>query len=137
MTRKEAFAEIDRLQNEYIDELISYINAPEYLSMKNINFTSATGTGKTKMMSKLINRLPEYYFIITTLSKGQLHIQIRDNIERDCHQNNFTVYGSADYRINSKLDAEDIINRIPKNTNCIWLRDEGHIRTSRFEEWKT
>lgn len=134
MTRKEAFAEIDRLQNEYIDELISYINAPEYLSMKNINFTSATGTGKTKMMSKLINRLPEYYFIITTLSKGQLHIQIRDNIERDCHQNNFTVYGSADYRINSKLDAEDIINRIPKNTNCIWLRDEGHIRTSRFDE---
>ena len=133
MTRSEAFAEINQIQDSYINELIALIDNPNYVAMKTIDFTSPTGTGKTKMMSKLINKFPDYYFIITTLSKGQLHLQIRENLKQDCNQNNFYVYGSADYKINSKLDAEDIIGRIPANTKCIWLRDEGHIKTNRFD----
>ena len=133
MTKKEAFDEINRIQDEYVEELIGFMRNPDYEFMKAINFTSPTGTGKTKMMSKLINRLPDCYFIITTLSKGQLHFQVRENLERDCNQSNFTVYGSADYKINSRIDAEDIISKIPENTKCIWLRDEGHIRTNRYD----
>lgn len=134
MNKKEAFDEINRTQDEYIEELISLITNPDYEVMKAINFTSPTGTGKTKMMAKLINRFPDCYFIITTLSRGQLHLQVRDDLSKDCAQNNFYVYGSADYKINSKLDANDIIGRIPPNTRCIWLRDEGHIKTNRFDE---
>lgn len=80
MTKEEAFFEINQTQDEYIGELISLIDNKDYEVMKTINFTSATGTGKTKMMSKLINHFPEYYFIVTTLSRGQLHLQVRDNI---------------------------------------------------------
>ena len=134
MNKQEAFIEINKLQDEYVNELIGLINSSEYSSMKAINFTSPTGTGKTKMMSKLIDRLPEYYFIITTLSKGQLNRQVRDSLIQDCDNDNFIVYGSADYRINSRLEADDILSRIPKGKECIWLRDEGHIRTNRFEE---
>lgn len=134
MTKEEAFEEINKTQDFYVDELIKLISSPDYSSNKSLNFTSATGTGKTKMMSKLINRLPEYYFIITTLSKGQLHLQIRNSLLKDCNQTNFVVYGSADYRINSVLEAEDIIGAIPTNTKCIWLRDEGHIKTNRYDE---
>lgn len=133
MTHQEAFDEINRIQDEYIDQLISLMNNKDYEMMQKLNFTSPTGTGKTNMMAKLINRFPDYYFIITTLSKGQLHLQIRDNLKKLVHQNNFYVYGSADYKINSKLDAEDIISKIPTNTKCIWLRDEGHIRTNRWD----
>ena len=134
MTRQEAFDEINQIQDEYVAELIGLINNPDYKAVKTINFTSPTGTGKTKMMSKLINRLPDYYFVITTLSRGQLHLQVRNSLMIDCNQENFTVYGSADYRINSRLEAEDIIGRIPNGTKCIWLRDEGHIRTNRYDE---
>lgn len=134
MNKQEAFEEINRTQDEYIDELIALINNPDYEVMKSVNFTSPTGTGKTKMMSKLINRFPDYYFIITTLSRGQLNQQVRADLVEDCEQDNFYVYGSADYRINSKLEANDIIGRIPPNTRCIWLRDEGHIKTNRFDE---
>lgn len=134
MTKEEAFIEINKTQDEYIDELISLINSPEYEMMKTIDFTSPTGTGKTKMMSKLINRFPSFYFIVTTLSKGQLHLQVKDNLLKDCNQENFYVYGSADYKINSKLQAENIIGNIPQNTKCIWLRDEGHIKTNRYDE---
>ncbi len=134
MNKKDAFKEINMLQDEYIDELIRIINSPDYKNLKAINFTSATGTGKTKMMSKLINKFSDYFFIITTLSKGQLHLQVRNNLIKDCYKNNFIVYGSADYKINSKLDAESIINKIPLMTKCIWLRDEGHIKTNRFDE---
>lgn len=133
MTKSEAFKEINETQDEYIEQLIQLMNNPNYETMKQLNFTSPTGTGKTNMMSKLINKFPNYYFIITTLSKGQLHKQIRSNLEKLCNNDNFYVYGSADYKINSKLDAEDIIGKIPKNTKCIWLRDEGHIRTNRFD----
>ncbi len=134
MTREEAFTEINEIQDFYINELINRLNTPDYSMMKTINFTSPTGTGKTKMMSKLINKLPEYYFVITTLSKGQLHLQIKENLKKDCEHQNYTVYGSADYKINSRLDAEEIIGKIPQNTKCIWLRDEGHIRTNRYDE---
>lgn len=134
LTKKEAFEEINKIQDDYISKLTELVNDPKYEIMKTINFTSATGTGKTKMMSKLINRFPDCFFIVTTLSKGQLHIQVRNNLDIDCNQDNFIVYGSADYRINSKLDAETIIGKIPANTKCIWLRDEGHIRTNRFDE---
>lgn len=134
MTRQEAFDVINNTQDAYIDELVSIIHSPEYEYMRTINFSSPTGTGKTKMMGKLINKFPNFYFIITTLSKAQLHIQIHNSLIKDCLYGNFHVYGSADYKINSKLQAEDIIRDIPGNAKCIWLRDEGHIRTNRFEE---
>lgn len=133
-TKDVAFAEINGLQDFYIDELISMIGDPKYKIMKSINFTSATGTGKTRMMCKLIDKLPDYYFIITTLSKGQLHKQVRHELEKNCKYDNFYVYGSADYKTNSKIQANDIISKIPKGVPCIWLRDEGHIKTNRFEE---
>lgn len=134
MNRQEAFDEINKTQDEYIEELISIICNPEYEVMKSINFTSPTGTGKTRMMSKLINSFPAYYFIITTLSRGQLHLQVRNELIKTCNQENFYVYGSADYKINSILEAYDILSRIPSDTRCIWLRDEGHIKTNRFDE---
>lgn len=133
MTRQEAFDEINKTQDDYIDQLIDYVNDPANRSRKSIDFTSPTGTGKTKMMAKLINRFPDKYFIITTLSRGQLHKQISDSLKKDCPYNNFTVYGNMDYKINSNLQAEDILNLIPDNTQCIWLRDEGHIKTNKFE----
>lgn len=134
MNKSEAFKEINNLQDEYVDELIRLINSSDYDSMKAISFTSATGTGKTKMMSKLIDKLPSYYYIVTTLSKGQLHLQIKESLKNDCTNKKFDVYGCAEYRIDSKLQAEDIIRKIPPFTKCIWLRDEGHIKTNRFEE---
>ena len=133
MTRQDAFDEINKIQDEYIDQLITLMNNKDYEMMQKLNFTSPTGTGKTNMMAKLINRFPDYYFIITTLSKGQLHLQIRENLKKLVKQDNFYVYGSADYKIGSKLDANTIISQIPPNTKCIWLRDEGHIRTNRWD----
>lgn len=134
MTKQEAFEEINNIQSGYVNDLVGLINCPDYSVIKTINFTSPTGTGKTKMMSKLINSLPDCFFVVTTLSRGQLHLQVRHSLVEDCNQENFIVYGSADYRINSKLEAEDIIGLIPNNTKCIWIRDEGHIKTNRYEE---
>ena len=134
MNRVDAFSEINRLQDEYVNELVDLLGKPDYAMMKTVNFTSPTGTGKTRMMGKLINRFPNCFFIVTTLSKGQLHLQIRDELRKVCNSTNFYVYGSADYRINSRLDAEDIIGRIPDGMKCIWLRDEGHIATNRWDE---
>lgn len=134
MTKVKAFEEINSTQDYYVNELLQTIYSTETDMMKTINFNSPTGTGKTKMMSKLMNLLSDCYFIITTLSKGQLNRQIEENLRKDCNQNNYTVYGSSDYRINSKLQAEDILSRIPLNTKCIWLRDEGHIKTNRYED---
>lgn len=128
------FQKINKIQDEYIDDLSNIIEDPLWVKMKRVDFKSPTGTGKTKMMSKLINKFPGYYFVITTLSKGGLQKQTRNDLNNDCKQDNWFVYGTADYRINSKLEAEDIINKIPKGMKCIWIRDEGHIRTNRFDE---
>lgn len=134
ITKELAFEEINKTQDYYVDELIERLNSEHNDCMKMINFTSPTGTGKTKMMSKLINKLHDCYFVVTTLSKGQLNRQIEKALNTDCKYANFTVYGTAQYKINSKLQADDIISQIPSGKKCIWLRDEGHIRTNKFDE---
>ena len=134
MTKQEAFKEINETQDYYVNELLNKINntAEEY--MKVINFQSPTGTGKTKMMAKLINLMPDVFFIVTTLSKGQLDRQIETNLKADCKYDNFAVYGCQKYTVNSKLQANDILSLIPTNKQFIWLRDEGHINTNRWED---
>ena len=134
MTREDAFNEINATQDFYINELVKLINDIDYTMLKMLNFTSDTGTGKTKMMAKLINKFPDYFFIVTSLNKSGLHKQIRNNLKKDCKQKNWIVYGTADYRKNSKLQANDILDLIPKDKKCIWLRDEAHIKTNRFDE---
>ena len=134
MTREEAFKEINETQDFYINELVTKINSKADDIFKVLNFQSATGTGKTKMIAKLINKFPNIFFIITTLSKGQLDRQIATNLASDCQYNNFKVYGTQKYTINSKLQAEDILSLIPEGVDFIWLRDEGHINTNRWED---
>lgn len=133
-TKEEAFKEINDTQELYVDELIANLRNPKNDCLKTINFTSPTGTGKTNMMALLCNKMPECFFVVTTLSKGQLNHQIESNLQRLAKQGNFMVYGLCDYKSNSKLTAADIIRRLPEGKNIIWLRDEGHINTNKWQE---
>lgn len=134
MNKKQAIQEINETQEYYVNELIKKLLNTSNDYLKTINFTSPTGTGKTNMMSLLCNKMSDYYFIITTLSKGQLNIQIAKNMKNLVKQNNFIVYGLCDYTSNTKRTAEDIINLLPSNKKIIWLRDEGHINTNKWQE---
>lgn len=137
MTNKEKeLLSIDETQDYYVEKLIEIINGNDtrFHELKEIDFTSPTGTGKTVMVSKLINRLPEYFFVVTTLSRGQLRVQIDNKIKSLVKQNNFIVYGLNEYTKNTHLQEKDIINSLPKYKKIIWIRDEGHIATNRWQE---
>ena len=134
MTRKEAFDEINRTQEYYVDELIKRILDPANKLLKEDNFTSDTGTGKTVMIKKLAQKLPDYYFVLTTLSKGQLNVQTSSNLS---DVENIIVYGLNQFTENTRLKAKDILNQISKSAcgrKIIWLRDEGHIHTNKWNE---
>ena len=133
-TKEEAFKEINDTQEFYVDELIANLRNPKNDCFKTIDFTSPTGTGKTNMMALLCNKMPECFFVVTTLSKGQLNHQIETNLSRLVEQRNFMVYGLCDYKSNSRLTASDIIRRLPEGKDVIWLRDEGHINTNKWQE---
>ena len=125
---------INQTQDDYIKELKEKIlsdNIDDEV-FKEINFTSPTGTGKTNMMAKLINIMPDYFFVITTLSKGQLYKQIEESIKNNVKGDNYIVYGSQSYKKNSILQDDDILSRLPSDKKVIWLRDEGHINTSNW-----
>lgn len=133
MNKKEMLI-INETQNEYENLLISRI-LDDSLVIKTINFSSPTGTGKTKMMADIISKMSDdFYFVITTLSKGQLSHQIDFEIKRFVKKNNYIVYGLNDYTKNTILQEEDIISRIPTCKKIIWFRDEGHINTNRWME---
>lgn len=134
MTREEAFKEINDTQEYYVDELIKRILDPANKLLKEDNFTSDTGTGKTVMIKKLAQKLPDYYFVLTTLSKGQLNVQTSANLS---NAENITVYGINQFTENTKLKAKDILNQISKSAcgrKIIWLRDEGHIHTNKWDQ---
>lgn len=132
MTREEAFRDINETQDYYVNELKATIEEDVNEVYKEIYFTSPTGTGKTNMISKLINSMPNYYFIITTLSKGGLDNQTRAKLQELNTNNNYVVYGSASYKSNTRLQGKDILNNIPDDYPFIWIRDEAHIRTQKF-----
>lgn len=133
-TKEKEIALINKIQDDYVEQLKDKIlsEATDDKVLKEISFTSPTGTGKTNMMAKLINAIPDAYFIVTTLSKGQLYKQIRDNIAKDVAGSNYVVYGSQSYTSASILKAEDILSGIPSDKKVYWLRDEGHIRTNNW-----
>ncbi|MCQ2976004.1 MAG: DEAD/DEAH box helicase family protein [Bacteroidales bacterium] len=136
MNKNEALKEINITQDFYVDKLISYVEGAEfkYSELKEINFSSPTGTGKTVMMAKLINKLESYFFIITSLSRGQLRYQIEEKLKELCPNKNFLVFGLNEFTKTTKMQALDYLNLIPKNKKIIWIRDEGHIATNRWQE---
>ena len=132
MTREEAFKNINETQEYYVNELIERILDPNKKLLKEDNFTSDTGTGKTKMMELLAVKLPQYFFVVTTLSKGQLSTQISNNL---ASVENIKVYGLNQFTENTKLKEKDILDEISTLANdrkLIWLRDEGHIHTNKW-----
>lgn len=136
-TKEQEIALINQTQDEYVNELIQKLKEPtkDDKAMKCINFTSPTGTGKTKMMAKLINSLPNYYFLVTTLSRGGLHYQVAASLRKDCKHNNWTAYGVSSYTKTSLLQDEDILRHIeclPVKTKIVWIRDEGHINSNNW-----
>ena len=133
--RKKELELINKTQYEYETLLIEKLLKP-IQELKSINFTSPTGTGKTKMMADIVNRMDEtiYFFIITTLSRGQLKYQIDEGIHKNSVKNNYAVFGLNDFTKASTLKEEDILNLLPKNKKIIWFRDEGHINTNRWAE---
>lgn len=134
MNKQEAMKEINETQEYYVNELIKALNDKSRECFKEINFTSDTGTGKTRMIAKLCNKMPDVYFIVTTLSKGQLNHQIAEELKKFVVHNNVKVYGLQDYRINSKLTLDEILGNLPVDKKIVWLRDEGHINTNRWQE---
>lgn len=67
-TKQEEIALINQKQDEYINELINFIET--HREEEVISFTSPTGTGKTRMMDKLINSAfgQRHFFIIAHLA---------------------------------------------------------------------
>ena len=134
LTKEQEIALINEKQNYYVDKLIDILYSEESKLIKTINFSSSTGTGKTKMMASLFNKLHDRYFVVTTLSRGQLHKQVTQDIKAFARDDNFFVYGLHDYKSNSKLTADEIIARLPIDKDIVWIRDEGHINTNKWQE---
>ena len=136
MTKKEALLDINETQDYYVSKLSDIITGIDdrFEDLKEIDFTSPTGTGKTIMVAKLINTLPNYFFVITSLSRGQLRYQVEKKISELCKNDNYVVYGLNEFTKNTILQEDDIINILPDDKKIIWIRDEGHIATNRWQE---
>ena len=135
-TKEDEIALVNSLQDKYVNQLIQLMSSTksEDDAMKQVNLTSPTGTGKTKMMAKLINKYPEAFFMVTTLSKGQLHKQVETRLFKDCLYDNYVVFGAMSLKINSILTEQNIIDLLPTDKDIYWIRDEGHINTNKWSK---
>ena len=135
MNREQALKEINDTQDFYVHKLIDIVKGVDrkFEHLKEIDFTSPTGTGKTIMVAKIIESLPDYFFIVTSLSKGQLKVQVKNKIDSLLSQNNYVVFGLNDLTRHSKLKEAELL-KLLGGKKVIWIRDEGHIATNRWFE---
>lgn len=132
MTHEECLNQINDRQDYYVNEMYKKLCDKNQDMYREITLESPTGTGKTHMIAKLINKLPDYYFIITSPSRSSLDEQTRDKLNKLCLYGNFIVYGDRQLTKVSKLTTADIINNLPSNKSLIWVRDESHLATKSF-----
>lgn len=131
-SKEEELKYINALQDKYVDELIACIERKENNILKETNLTSPTGTGKTQMIAKLINKRLDWFFLITTLSHGQLHKQVEEVVKSLCPGNNYKIFGVSSFTKASILTGDDILRLLPANKKVVWLRDEGHRNTNNW-----
>lgn len=132
MTKQEWINIINKRQDYYVEQLSTFILCNSL--KKDIGFNSPTGTGKTIMVAKLMNKFNEneYFFLITTLSKGGLNKQVNHVLATLYNKTNFIVYGTNEFTKVTKLQSQEILKKIPCNKKLIWIRDEAHIKTNRW-----
>lgn len=135
-TKKREIQIINSIQNKYVKQLIKTLD--DSASVKEVFLTSPTGTGKSKMIAKLINSDwgKKRFFVITTLSRGDLNIQLNDSLQKDCNSDDFIVYGSSQLTATTLLRPEDVQTTVREKANnrpIIWIRDEAHIETNNFK----
>lgn len=131
-SKNEELKYINALQDKYVDELVGSIESKTNSILKETNLTSPTGTGKTQMIAKLINKRPDWFFLITTLSHGQLHKQVEEVVKSLCSGDNYKIFGVSSFTKVSKLTASDILSLLPTDKKVVWLRDEGHRNTNNW-----
>lgn len=131
-TKAEELQYINSLQEQYVDQLIEIIDSKDNSVFKETNLTAPTGSGKTEMIAKLINKKIDWFFLVTTLSHGQLNEQIKSKLKSRCVSNNYVVYGVSSFTKTSSLQAEAILAALPKAKKVIWIRDEGHRNTNNW-----
>lgn len=134
MTKDEWIKVINERQDMYVNQLCNMIE--QNLMRKEIFFNSPTGTGKTIMVAKLVNMLESknYFFLITTLSRGGLNQQIEASLKSKITNENFFVFGVSSYTKTTKLQSTQILEMIPSDKKLIWIRDEGHIKSNNWTE---
>lgn len=135
-TKKREIQIINSIQDKYVKQLIKTLD--DSASVKEVFLTSPTGTGKSKMIAKLINSEwgKKHFFVITTLSRGDLNIQLNDSLQKDCNSDDFIVYGSSQLTATTLLRPEDVqatVREKAHNRPIIWIRDEAHIETNNFK----
>lgn len=132
MTKKEWLEIITNRQRMYVNQLARIIK--EDGVKKTINFNSPTGTGKTVMVAMLVNLLSDanYFFLITTLSRGGLNKQVGLALSKMIKSDNYFVYGVSSFTLSTKLQEKDILNKVPIDKKLIWIRDEGHIKSNNW-----
>lgn len=135
-TKKREIQIINSIQDKYVKQLIKTLD--DSASVKEVFFNSPTGTGKSKMIAKLINSEwgKKHFFVITTLSRGDLNIQLNDSLQKDCNPDDFIVYGSSQLTATTLLRPADVQATVREKANSrpiIWIRDEAHIETNNFK----
>lgn len=95
----EKIKKINNIQKYYAKKLAQKILNGSFKIFKEIDFTSETGTGKTYMMAYFMQYMPDdYFFVITSLSKAQLHKQIENKLDEIFNNKNkkYVVFGGRD-----------------------------------------
>lgn len=136
---------INQRQAYYVDQLVDLVKDRLERSInasKEVNFTSDTGTGKTRMMSMFIDKMtthyPELVIMVSSLSRGGLKTQVHTQLLTHCQAaSRIKFYGDAEVKSQGthKTIAEEVttltqMGRGEGEKLLLWIRDEGHRTTA-------
>ena len=142
--------EIDKVnqrQEFYVNKLVELVNdrlVRKVNANREVGFTSDTGTGKTRMIAMFINKMTSYYpnmvFMVSSLSRGGLGSQVRNQLNSLCQEpRRFKFYSDAEIKaVGTRKTIQSAVSELVSQSRergaessfLLWIRDEGHRATT-------
>lgn len=134
---EESVRELNQQQDKYVNQIVDRIHnvINGNIISSDIQIAAKTGSGKTKIIHKLVDKLPNFFFYCTTLSTGSLAKDLSKELLAcpNCEVRGLSSITKATKTFTKEIETQFIKKMKAEYDYVVWIRDESDYGSTIFE----